>query len=283
MKNIVITVAIALVASFVGVKVFAPTGSNSAAAKETAYERVMRTGVLRCGYNYWDPGVVKNADGSLGGYAVDVAREIAKVGELKLEWVGPIEWGNMVAELASNKVDAFCAGTWQAGLKAKHVIFSEPFSYEAVEAFVRVGDNRFVGNLAALNSPEVTLVVVDNDNSAFIAKDTFPKAKVVALPVGMSDADMLQYVITGKADATFVSLGLARSFMAANPNAIQPAAKGQYLRLFGNTMVVNGGEFQLNHFMETSLAELENSGVINRLIDAYADKHIFLKKVAVAR
>lgn len=59
MKTIFLSALLAVIAAFATVKLTMPAGIT-ATPKETAYERVMRTGVLRCGYGAWAPFVLKD-------------------------------------------------------------------------------------------------------------------------------------------------------------------------------------------------------------------------------
>lgn len=246
-----------------------------------AYDRLERTNTLRCGFQYWDGGITRNEEtGAFQGLIVDLTNELANTGGFEVEWVGPIDWGQVKAELASGKIDAMCAGMWQAGQKARYMIFSEPFVYQGAEAFVRPDETRFGKNFENINDPSVTVAVVDGDNDQFIANAQFPKAKQFSLPLGAADTDKLQTLTHKKADVVFTSPGLAYQFDQANPNKIKPLSKGNPLRVFGNTYVVNSGEFQLMHYIETLLAELENAGYVDRLVDQYNENYplMFIKK-----
>lgn len=280
MRNLILPILAAVLATLATLHIAKPSGTAAEAAPQTtAYQRLLTTGTLKCGYNYWEPGIIKNDDGTLRGYVVDVINEVAKTGDFEVEWVGPIGWGNVAEELASGKIDMMCAGMWQSGLKAKRMVFSHPFSYEGVGAFIRKDEKRFT-KLEDLNQPSVTLATIDSDNSAFIAKDNFPQAKILALPMGASDAELALAVSTGKADATFVSEGLAADFTKKNPGKITQLQPGTRLRLFGHTFVANAGEFQLIHFFETTLAELTNAGTIGHIIDKYPT-YPFIKPAGV--
>ncbi|MAS86773.1 MAG: hypothetical protein CMH30_02170 [Micavibrio sp.] len=246
-----------------------------------SYDHFEKTNTLRCGFQYWDGGVAKNEEtGEMEGFIVDLTNELAKTGGFEVEWVGPIDWGQVKAELASGKIDAMCAGMWQAGQKARYMIFSEPFAYQGAEAFVRPDETRFTKDFQNINDPSITIVVVDGDNDQFIANAQFPKAKQFSMPLGASDTDKLQAVTHKKADIAFTAPSLGYQYMLANPDTIKRLSPENYLRVFGNTYVVNSEEFQLMHYLETLLAELENAGYVDQLIDTYSKDYplIFIKK-----
>lgn len=248
---------------------FAPQGSSTSTHPETAFERVTRTGTLRCGYIYWDPCIGKNDKGELTGMCVDIANEAAKVGEFKVEWVGPLDWGNIVTEISSHKIDALCVGMWESGIKAKHLAFTAPFAYEGLEAFVRKGDGRF-STESSINNANVKIATIDNDNTDYIARALFPQAQKLPIAPGGSDPELMTSVMTGKADVTFTSLGQYQLFNASNPNKLERAMPNHYLRVLGNTpFVVSADDFKLFNFLQSLMNEISNAGTINRILDKY--------------
>ena len=57
------------------------------AEKESVYDRVMRTGVIECGYFVEPPFTIRNeATGEFSGIAVDLIELIARDLNLKVEW-----------------------------------------------------------------------------------------------------------------------------------------------------------------------------------------------------
>ena len=84
----------ALVAAFaaLGISIYHPVNRGvgalqSEAKKETTYERVMRTRTIRCGYFVWPPFLTKDLNtGALSGLNYDVAEEMGKLLDLKIEW-----------------------------------------------------------------------------------------------------------------------------------------------------------------------------------------------------
>jgi len=242
-----------------------------------ALDRVNKTNTIRCGFQYWDGGILRNEEtDELEGFIVELTNEIAKIGGVKIEWVGPIDWGNVRAELETGKIDAMCAGMWQAGQKSRHMIFSEPFAYQGVEAYVKKDEKRFGKNFEGINSSDTKIATIDSDNSFFIAESNFPEASRHSMPLGTMDTDMLLAVKTGKADVAFTAPGIAYQFMQANEGVLKRLSPDNNLRIFGNTYVVKSGEFQLMHFFETVLAEIENTGFIDQLIDKYNEEYPFL-------
>ena len=157
-----------------------------------------------------------------------------------------------------------CAGMWQSATKAKSMHFSTPLTYQGIEAFVRGNENRF-SHISQFNNESVTIAVIDNDNSAFIADVQFPNAKRYSLPVGAADTELLLAVQTGKADVTFTNAGVAYGYIKANDRKIKRFNKDEVLRIFGNTLVTKKDEYELAHMLDIAIEELMNSGVIGKI------------------
>jgi ABC-type amino acid transport substrate-binding protein len=252
-----------------------------AGPQKSAYQRVVDTDTIRCGFQYWDGGVMRNEEtGELEGLVVELTNKISEIGNVKIEWVGPIGWGNVQAELTSGKIDMMCAGMWQSGQKAKYLIFSEPFAYQGAEAFVREAETRFGKNFEGLNDEAVRIVTIDGDNDDQIVSDMFPSATKYAMPQATLDVEKLYAVSVGKADVAITSPGGGLQFMKENPGKIKRLSPHNYLRVFGLTYVFGSGEEQLARFIETAVEEIENTGYIDMLIDRYNQRYpeMYIKK-----
>jgi ABC-type amino acid transport substrate-binding protein len=274
LQHILLVIILALGAGYLGAR-YAPS-AQSTTVKETSFERVMRTSVLRCGYGEWDGAVEKNPNtGEFSGAVVEIVNEMAKAMNLKIEWVSQINWGDVTAAIKSNKIDAMCAGMWTSATKAKDIAFTRPFAYQGVEAFVRTGDTRFDGDMSKINDPAVKVAIIDGDNSQFIAENDFPKAERLALGhLTSTDKDLMMHVITNKADVTFSVTGLYHIFNKSEPGKLRRLAPGHYLRVFGlSPVVVDNEDPRFLQLLNDALQEVANSGFVSKTLDKYDPRY----------
>jgi len=237
--------------------------------KETAYQHVVASGILRCGYQYWDGAVMRdNTSGQIHGPWVDIMNAIGAATGLKVEWTAQVGWDEVGAALKAGKIDAMCAGMWTSAIKAKEIAYSTPLAYQALEAFGRADDHRFDAGLETINSDNVTIAVIDNDNSDFIAQQDYPKAKRVALgQMNGTDSDLMMYVSQNKADVTFTVTGLFRQFDKSNPGKLRRLFPDHKLRVFGLANAVNNDEPQLLILLNAASEEIQNSGRLDQILD----------------
>ena len=238
-----------------------------ASEKETVYERVMRTGTIRCGYGQWDPYIVKDPNtGEFSGIFYDYMNALGKALSLKVEWTEETDWGTFGQALNSERIDAFCLGVWQNASRAREMDFVRPIFYSSINTYVRNDDTRFDKDISALNSDKIRVATVDGEMGGIIASMDFPNAKTVASPQMAGQASLLQNIGTGKADVAFTDPATAAQFMKANPDKIKAIQSGKNIRVFGNTIAIKKNEYPLKAMLDSGTLELLQSGLIEKII-----------------
>ena len=249
---------------------------------DNAYERVMQSGTLRCGYALWPLYLDKDPNtGRLSGIFYDYLQALGDAAQLKIEWTEEVSFGDIVEALRSNRVDAICSGAWTNPVRGKFVDFVTPIFYQAISAYVRSGDQRFDAGVASINSPAVTISVVDGESASTIAKADFPQAKIISMPKGTENSQMLLNVLHNKADVTFADASLSGAFLANNPGALREVPVKFPLRVFGAPLIVKKGEAALRETLNTATQQLLWTGAIERILRKY-EKHpgMFLRAAA---
>ncbi len=244
---------------------------GAAPVEETAFERVIRTNTLRCGYGIWRPGMNKDPiTGRLNGIFYDYVEAIGKHTGLKIEWTEEVGWGDFPTALNTGRIDAMCFGAWPKATTAKEVLFTEPTYYLPINAYVSVGDTRFDYHIEKVNSPDIVISTMDSELSSQLASARFSEARTLSVPQ-LSDASVLLLnVAHGKADITFTDAWTAAEFMAKNPNKIQPVKLHKPLRLYGHTIPVAMGEDDLVNLLNIATEEIITSGEFDEILHKYA-------------
>jgi ABC-type amino acid transport substrate-binding protein len=270
MKNKISVLALIIALAALAVVMLRPANIAAPAKKETAFERVMRTGTIRCGYGIWAPGLTKDAQtGKLGGIFYDYLEALGKHAGLKIEWTGEVGWSDFPAALNEGRVDAMCFGAWPKAPVARQVEFTEPIYFLPVDAYARADDNRFDHAQEKINAPDVTLSVMDGEISTLLAADYFPQAKVFSIPQLSASSGLLLNVSTGKADITFTDAWTAAEFMKMNPGKIKRVPLNGPFRVFGHTIPVAQGENAFVSFLNAATDELIDSGELDAIIAKY--------------
>lgn len=266
MRTVLIILASVIIALIAGSFIFGKSGGEVSPAKETAYERVIRTGVLRCGYAVFAPYFTKDVNtGAFGGIWYDLTEAIAKRLDLKVNWVEEVGFGDVSAALDAKRIDAFCSMLWTAGKRARAVNFLNPAAYEPILVYVKADDHRFDKDISAINNQNIRVSTIDGEGGALIAREDFPKAKMVSLPQLANYGDMFNQVVTGKADITLSAPSGAAVFLKSNPGALRPLLDHP-MRILSATIAVKYGEQDLKDMLNTAQDDVINSGEMAKII-----------------
>jgi ABC-type amino acid transport substrate-binding protein len=255
-----------------GVQHFAPQQTGVAIekpAKETTYERVMRTKTLRCGYYIWPTFLEKNLKtGKMEGFFVDIVEEIAKGYDWKVDWVAEINLSEFAAALDTGHVDMLCGGLGIVPQRAAHALFSTPVGYGPVVAYARADDDRFDNNQEAVNNANVTLSTMEGAITSMIARTQFPKARVLEITSMQGGPILFENVAAKKADIVFQDPASFEMYNAHNPNKLKMVPDvGMGVFSFGFPMQANQTQFKW--LIDTGIADLQNRGVIEQLFEKY--------------
>jgi len=270
-----ITVIALTTVSTLGVQQFAPHTTQNAAAAETTFERVMRTGILHCGYLVYPPEVIKDpTTGKLSGYVVDITEAIGRQLNLKIEWTTELGFGfqNVPADFKLGKYDAVCSGFVETAAHARAALFSVPIDYAPVYAYVRADDTRFDKSLDGINTPAVKIAQIDGESGQSIAREIFPLATPLSLPE-MSDVSLsLESVATGKADMAISTIATAKGFMEANPSKLKVIRTHPIKSWIQPVMAFPHGENDLKYTVDATIRALHENGFIERTFRKYDPK-----------
>ena len=253
-----------------------PEGSAPGAAttQESAFERVLRTGVLRCGYNVWAPSVlVDPTTGKLTGIVPDLVEKMAAAAKIKVEWTEQIGWSEFPAALNSGRIDAFCAGSWQTEDLASLVAFTQPVFYSPIYAYIRSDETRFGQDYAKLNQPFVRFATTDGAMSDLVPMQSFPKAQRVSRPALADPATELLDVAFNKADVVMTVPGYLAAYERQNPGKVKRLNNIPY-RTFATPLVaVAMGEHNLVQMLNTLATELTLQGEVEKTVARYVGRN----------
>ncbi len=245
------------------------------AQSESAFDRVLKTNTLRCGYGSWEPGVYKDAtSGEMKGLFVEILEEAARMAKIKIEWTAEVDWGQISQALQSGKVDAFCAGMAGDAARAKQLAYTIPMSYWSFDVIVRADDTRFPSNrpltLADINKAEFSTAYTEGDVLETIKETELSNVKGVALPPLGTPADNIMNVITKKTDFVVFPRVMIQGYEKANgAGKLRRLEMATPLRVYGNVVAVDVHEQELVTLLNAAFNELINSSSYDRIMLKY--------------
>jgi ABC-type amino acid transport substrate-binding protein len=242
-------------------------GSAPVAAKETVYQRVIRTGVIRAAYLTYPPALMKDtATGKLSGIFYETLERIASNSGLKVEWTEEVGWGSQIEGLNADRYDIVGSPVWANPTRGRLTTMSRPVYYSGIGIYVRKDDKRFDANVKAINDPKVKIATIDGETGDLIARTSFPQAQRFS-NTQLTDISQLFLEVSGrKADLFFAEPYFAYQYFKNNPQDLRNIAAAHPIRVLGNCYMFKANEFQLKQLIDTALEDLLNSGYIDELL-----------------
>lgn len=263
---LLIAVALAVWLLFFG----RPGGTGGDGAKPSTMETILKSGKIRCSYLIYSPYFRKEPNsGEMSGIFHDLMEEIGKASGLKIDWVEEVGYENIFAGLDSGRYDVFAGGLWPNSTRAKAGTFTIPVFYSVITTWGRPEETRFDTDLSKINDPAVRIATIDGAMEDIISKIDFPNAKRFSLPELSPFSQNLVNITTNKADVTFAEPSYVAEFLKTNPGTLKQIAPNRPLRIFGNSLVVKRGEYELSEFLNVALRELLYSGRIEEILKKY--------------
>ncbi|MCG3862661.1 MULTISPECIES: transporter substrate-binding domain-containing protein [unclassified Photobacterium] len=177
------------------------TTSHAFAADKSTLEQIKERGTLRVGLSTFVPWAMRDKQGELIGFEVDVAKRVAKDAGVKVEFI-PTAWDGIIPALLAGKFDVIIGGMSITPQRNLSVLFTTPYSHSGIQL---AANKELAGDkltIADYNKRSVTLAVRRGAVTVQAAKKYFPKAKLRQFD---DEAQAFQEVLNGNAQAVLAS------------------------------------------------------------------------------
>jgi polar amino acid transport system substrate-binding protein len=246
-----------------------PVPMATQSPKETVYQRVMRTGTLRCGYFLWPRVFERDPNtGAFSGLYHDVVEEVGRQLSLKIDWTEEFAFASAFDGLKMGRYDAICAPLTATPGRARETAFTVPILYGPDFLYARADDARFDNDYAKVNDPAVRVAVLEGEMSQTIKNEDFPKAQTISMPDVTDITQVLLQVAMGKADVALTEPSTAEQFLRGNPGKLK-RVPGPPVRVEMTGLNVGVGEEALKDLLNTTITTLHSTGFIERVIEKY--------------
>ncbi|MEX0332874.1 transporter substrate-binding domain-containing protein [Vibrio tubiashii] len=176
--------------------------SLPALASETPnLDKINERGTLRVGMSTFVPWAMRDKQGELIGFEIDVAKRLAKDSGWQVEFV-PTAWDGIIPALLAKKFDVIIGGMSITAERSKSVLFSAPYSHSGVQVAANKELAEGFSEFSDFNSRRVKIAARRGAFTVQVARETFPKAKILQFD---DDAQAFQEVLNGNAHAVIAS------------------------------------------------------------------------------
>lgn len=182
---------------------------------ESVIETIKRRDAIKIGLSLFMPWTMRDVNGELIGFEIDVGRKLAEDMGVEAEFI-PTAWDGIIPALISGKFDVIISGMSITPQRNLTVNFTQPYAYTGATI---VANRRLTEgfSLEDYNSPEVSFAVRRATLGAVVVVNTFPDAELLLFD---DEAATMQEVLNGTAHATIASEPAPSSYARTYPDIL---------------------------------------------------------------
>jgi len=190
--------------------------ARQALASSSALEDIKKRGSFRIGLATFVPWSMRNKQGELVGFEVDVATKMAADFGLKAEFV-PTAWDGIIPALLAGRFDVIIGGMSITQARNLTINFSDYYHTTGLVMFANKKLAAEFKTLADFNKPEVTIVARRGTPAARMVTARLPKATLRQFD---EESPSVQEVVQGRAHAMVASSPLHQHSVKRFPNEL---------------------------------------------------------------
>lgn len=158
---------------------------------------VVKNDVLRVGLALFTPWAMRDVDGELMGFEIDVATQLAADLGVEIEFI-PTAWDGIIPALVAGKFDVIISGMTRTTQRNITVDFTEPYNYSGLTVLANKELTEGF-TLEDYNSPDVIMVSRRGGSVIADIERMFPLAQLLQFD---DEGAVFQEMVSGKAHAT---------------------------------------------------------------------------------
>lgn len=222
---------------------------------ESTIEKAIRRGKLRIGMSTFLPWAMKNKNGELIGFEIDVAERLARDMGVKAEFV-QTKWAGIIPALITGKFDIIVGGMGITPQRNLKVNFSIPYDHTGMSLVAGRKMSKGFNSLDDFNRPEITLTARMGSTSVEAVKKYMPRANLRQFD---DESQAVQEVLNGRAHGMVSSAPLPAFQALKHPDKL-------FLPLGGNftsepiAFAVRKGDFDTCNFLNNWIRVVEAEG-----------------------
>lgn len=222
------------------------------------FNKILKDGVLRVGVSLFTPWVLKNKNGELTGFEIDVAKKLSKDMGVTPKFVS-YDWEKLIPALNDGKIDIIIAGMAITPKRALKVNFSLPYATSGIGLATNTERTKNIKSVEELNQKPIKIGVISATVSESLARRVFDKASI---SVFQKSKDAEDAIVTGKIHAYMESKPIPHFIALEHPEKVDVP--------LSEPLLITKAGFAINKGDADFLSYL-NSWIVSRKADTWLE------------
>ena len=238
------------------VAVFGVVATSLPAVADDLIADIQKRGTLKVGMSTFVPWAMRDKQGGLIGFEIDVATKLAADMGVEVEFV-PTAWSGIIPALLAKKFDVIIGGMSITAQRNLTVNFTTPYAHSGQ---MMAANTKLAGNyttIADYNQASVTIACRRGATPCKAAQKLFPKSTLRQFD---DDAQAFQEVVNGNAHAMISSAPKPRFWSEAYPNEVFVAFDGENLTRGNEGFALRKGDSDALNFFSNWIVVNTSSG-----------------------
>jgi len=221
---------------------------------ESVIEQIKEEGVIRIGLSLFVPWSMRDKNGELIGYELDVGRQLAEDMGVEVEFV-PTAWDGIIPALVSGNFDVIISGMSVTAQRNLTINFTNPYAFSGLAIMANKQMTEGM-TMADLNSPDVTFTARRGATPAAVIAKHFPDANLLLFD---EDGASAQEVLNGNAHATMAAQPTPNREAGRNPETLR-VMEGELFDPRGEAFALRKGDPDALNYFNNWIAQQWRSG-----------------------
>jgi polar amino acid transport system substrate-binding protein len=232
--------------------------ATQALTSESVIEQIKQDGVIRIGLSLFVPWSMRDKNGELIGYELDVGRKLAEDMGVEVEFV-PTSWDGIIPALVAGNFDVIISGMSVTAQRNLTVNFTDPYAFSGLAI---LANKELTAGMSVedLNSPDVTFATRRGATPAVVIADRFPQAQLLLFD---EDGASTQEVLNGNAHATMASQPTPNREAGRNPETLM-VMEGELFDPRGEAFALRKGDPDAINYFNNWIAQQWRSGWLEK-------------------
>jgi len=238
------------------VAMFGVVATSLPAVADDLIAEIQKRGTLKVGMSTFVPWAMRDKQGNLIGFEIDVATKVAADMGVEVEFV-PTAWSGIIPALLAKKFDVIIGGMSITPQRNLTVNFTTPYAHSGQ---MMAANKKLAGNFTTMdeyNQSSVTIACRRGATPCKAAEKLFPKATLRQFD---DDAQAFQEVANGNAHAMISSAPKPRFWSEAYPNDVFVAFDGENLTRGNEGFALRKGDADALNFFSNWIVVNSTSG-----------------------
>ena len=211
-------------------------------SKNGVLSSIQKKAEITIGVSILPPWVMKNKQGELIGFEIDIANQLARDMGVKVKFK-QYQWNEMIPALNKGEVDIIASGLSITPKRALQVNFSNPYSSSGYSLVSNLSLTKDFTSIKDLNNEKIFITAVKGTVSADLATKVFPKAK---LDLRKTAKEATSAVVNGTVHAFISSSPVPEFVSLKHPDSVDLPLKKPLLTTKEAFAVRNNNQEMLN-------------------------------------